>query len=290
MNGYLRLPALGRGIPLLIICVTFAISPVNAQTVSETLADREILEIFEAANALEVAVERGEVGDEALLLRAQEIVSRYERVLRDNPGHLYGWILFARFLERVGRDDAALHAYLRADEIDDEVAAVKQGLGNLLSRLGEHPAALGYLLLAVDLDPEEAAYAHDLGMFLRRYAQELTEDGVLEPGAAMRLSNEALTEAHKRRPGNIDFAMRWAESFALLEPPDWSGSENAWRSIADLARSVTEEEAMRLHLARALVELEQWQQARKLLGPVRTKVFESNRQELLERVDESGYE
>lgn len=250
----------------------------------ETAADRELMSILEMQAALMDASEEG-AGEETLLLRSQRIAERYEGFLRRNPDNLEGWILCGRFLRSVGADARALAAFRKARSLAPDLAVVHELMGLTLADLGEIEAAMALLLRAVELDPEEPVYREDLGRLLRRHGARLEKEGALEEGRSPVLAVEAFEEAFRLSP-NFQKGWQWAESFADVPEPDWPGAAEAWRETMVLADSLAEREAVRLQLARALVEAGEVEEARDHLDPVETPSLQNSRKQLLKRIEE----
>lgn len=262
-----------------------------ASDAAESVADRRLLEIIEMEKGLRERAASG-VGEQSLLVEAQDIAERYERYLKDNPENVYAWLLAGKFLRSIGADRRAFSAFARADELEADLPVVQQQLGQILAERGQYQTAQAYLLRAVDLAPNEARYHEDLGLFLVTYQDQLEADGVLEDGRAMELAHEAFRKAHELDPGNFERSWRWAESFADLAHPDWKRAAQAWREAHSLAATTAEKEASRLQLARAYLEAGDPKNASVWLGPVETEALRSAREELhrLVRLEESSGE
>ncbi|MFP4356912.1 MAG: hypothetical protein ACLFRP_05510 [Puniceicoccaceae bacterium] len=235
----------------------------------ESLADRRLASILEDEKALVEAAAQGAEADELLAL-AGDVARRYEGFLRENPDHLYGWILCGKFLRSIGADDRAFAAFRKADSLSPGLAVVQSHLGLILADEGAFRPALAHLLRAVEIEPAEPAYRHDLGEFLTRFGPALEEDGVLESGRSGRLALEAFGEAFHLEPDNFERGWRWAEMFADLPDTDWEAAAAAWEEVHAAAGSLPEKEASRLQIARAWIEAGDSDRAEPWLDPVET--------------------
>ncbi len=236
-----------------------------------TEADRRLAAIVEAEGVLMDSYRRGELSEASLLARAQGIADRYESFLRDNPEHLYGWILAGKFLRTIGADQRAYEAFRRANDLDPEVAVVQQQLADILVGEGRHEPALGLFLRAVQLAPEEPVYQEDLGTFLLRFGPELEADGAVEAGRAPILASRAFRRAYELDPDNFDRAYRWAQSLEERTDPDWPAIAAAWEGLIPLPETRAGREAVRLQVARAWLRAGETGRAREWLAPVRTE-------------------
>jgi len=259
-------------------------SPALGEEEGETAADRRLAEIVEAEYELNLAAQEG-IGEETLLLRAQELANRYEDFLEENPDHLYGWILCGKFLRSIGADQRAFQAFRKAESLGDGIAVVQRNLGLIAADLGDHRLALPYLLHAVELEPDEPVYRDDLGLFLIRFGPELEADDVLGEGRARTLALDSFASAFRLAPESFERGWRWAEAHADFREPDWEAAALAWQRVFPLAATNPEREACQLQIARAWIEAGQPAKARKWLDPVETEVLKPTRNELLRRLD-----
>ena len=98
--------------------------------------------------------------------RINELVQSYRTYLLDQPDDVSAYILYGKLLRRVQENEQAFLAFLKADELDPEIAVVKQQIGNHLAEEGKGKAALTFYLQAVELEPETAVYHFALGLSL----------------------------------------------------------------------------------------------------------------------------
>ncbi len=75
-------------------------------------------------------------------------------------------------LRRLGRDEEALEAFLKAIELDPRDAAAWRGKGTSLGRLGRDEEALEAFLEATELDPKDAASWRNKGTALARLGRD----------------------------------------------------------------------------------------------------------------------
>jgi len=279
-----RPSALAIILTFLTVAGTFAADP-QAPPVTESIADQRLTEIFIAQQELIEASEEG-VGEEGLLVRAQDIARSYETFLADNPDHFYGWVLCGRFLRSIGADTDALAALRKADDLRPNTAVVQRLIGQVLADQEIYEAALPFLLRAVDLDPDEPTYHDDLGVFLLQFGSTLEKDGVLQPGRAPELALRSFQKAFRLDSENFERAWRWAEAHSELPDPDWEATALAWQQVIPLADSPVEREATRLRLARAWLEAADPKRALSLMDPVETSALQESWDQLHRQIEE----
>ena len=101
----------------------------------ESLSDLELSKIIEQQNRL---LRHGKDWSEDELTRqAQQIVTSYESYLLENPNDLNALLLFGKFLRKTGLHESAVSLFLQADQINPNIAVVKQEIGNFLVEDGK---------------------------------------------------------------------------------------------------------------------------------------------------------
>ena len=107
-----------------------------------------------------------------------ELIFSYRTYLAENPDDLSALILYGKLLRRIGKNDEAFKAFLRADELDPQIAVVKQQIGNHLAETGKGKAALTFTLNAITLEPEVPAYHYALGEILYTFREPFIQQAV----------------------------------------------------------------------------------------------------------------
>jgi len=253
---------------------------------AESIADQRLEEILIAQQELIDAAESG-VGDDGLLVRAQDIARSYESFLADNPDHFYGWLLCGRYLRSIGSDTDALAALRKADSLRPDTPVVQRLIGQVLADQEIYEAALPFLLRAVELDPDESTFHDDLGVFLVRFGPDLEADEVLGEGRASALALESFENAFRLDPQNFERGWRWAEAHADLPEPDWEANALAWQQVLPLADSQIEREATRLRISRAWIEAGDPEKAQPWMDPVETTALKPSWERLQKKLEEN---
>ena len=124
--------------------------------------------------------------------RINELVQSYRTYLLDQPDDVSAYILYGKLLRRVQENDQAFLAFLKADELDPEIAVVKQQIGNHLAEEGKGKAALTFYLQAVELEPETAVYHFALGQLIYNFKDEFIKSGVFTQDATRARDAESL--------------------------------------------------------------------------------------------------
>ena len=98
----------------------------------------------------------------------QELCFAYEDYLRAFPDQAAGYASYALLLDHPIIDERrrSTALFLRANQLNPEMALVKNQLGNHLAEDGKPLEAVNYYLAAIRLEPKESLYHYQLGTLL----------------------------------------------------------------------------------------------------------------------------
>jgi tetratricopeptide (TPR) repeat protein len=216
--------------------------------------------------------------------RINELVQSYRTYLLDQPNDVSAYILYGKLLRRVQENEQAFMAFLKADELDPEIAVVKQQIGNHLAEEGQGKAALTFYLRAVELEPQTAIYHFALGQLIHDFRQEFIEDGIFTSDALEREMLKAFRRAAALEPENFDFQMRLGEAYYDLTSPDWKGALVHWNKLRNKALTTLQGEILDLHRARVLGKLGRAAEAHKLLEQVLSPALQHSKQQVHDEI------
>jgi len=266
-----------RTIPLLLLAALTA----GAQS---DLASRQLLDIASEEEAIykKIAEDPEFYGADDLERRIQELIDAYRHYLADHPEDPEAYVLYGKLMRRVGENEQAFEAFLKADELDPKIPVVKQQIGTHLAEQGKGKAALAFYLQAVELDPETAIYHFGLGQLIYRFRDEFIEDGIYTRDALDREMIRAFRRASVLAPGNFDFQMRLGEAYYDLASPDWKNALLHWNKLAKTTSDELRGEIIALHRARCMAKLGRYDEARKLAEAVRQPALRHSKQQVLD--------
>ncbi|MGJ3244025.1 MAG: tetratricopeptide repeat protein [Opitutales bacterium] len=252
-----------------------------------TLADKRLAEIQAEQQALAEAYARDANQFDATewQRRLRQLADRYDAYLAENPEDTTALILYGKFLRSVDATEQAVEVFLRVDQIDPDIAVVKQQIGNYLAENGRYMAALTYFLRALELDPEVARYHFQVGELLFRYREEFLLDGLYSRSDLDAAMLDAFRQAYQFEPDNTGFALRLGEAFYDIRDPDWAAARTHWETVLAQVDEPLTRDACRLHLARVLGKLGQLDKARELAETVTAPALQHSRNALLTELD-----
>jgi len=247
------------------------------------LASKRLLAIAEKEAGIyqKIAEDPGFYSAADLERRIHELIQSYSNYLVDQPDDVSAYILYGKLLRRVQEREQAFRAFLKADELDPEIAVVKQQIGNHLAEEGKGKAALAFYLRAVELEPETAVYHFTLGQLIHDFRQEFIEDGVFTRDALEREMLKAFRKAAALEPDKFDYQMRLGEAYYDLTSPDWKSALIHWNKLRKRAETMLQAEILDLHRARVLGKLGRASEARGLLDQVLNPALQNSKQQVL---------
>ena len=216
--------------------------------------------------------------------RINELVQSYRSYLLDQPDDVSAYILYGKLLRRVHENDQALLAFLKADELDPEIAVVKQQIGNHLAEEGKGKAALTFYLQAVELEPETAVYHFALGQLIYNFKDEFIKSGVFTQDALEREMLKAFRKAAKLAPNSFNYQMRLGEAYYDLNSPDWKNALLHWNQVRKQASTTLQIEILDLHRARVLGKLGRSDEAQILLDKIFNPALQNSKRQVLEEI------
>lgn len=273
--GLLRLPRLALGL-LVTVAVGF-----SAQTVN--MAELSLRKIVERQRELfaDAAKQGDNLVESAFRQQLQSLTHDYELLLRNNPDFAAGYAAYGYLLSKVSMRQEAMAMLLKANQLDSDVALVKNQLGNLLAEDGKPLQAAPYFLAAIRLEPKEPLYHYQLGTLLVEAREAFLKAGEWKRDTLDNAMHEAFRRAAELAPGRFEFAYRHAESFYDLEKPDWPGALKAWSALEEKAETAIERQTMRLHAANVLIKMGKADHARALLATVDEEKLQGQKQKLV---------
>jgi tetratricopeptide (TPR) repeat protein len=251
----------------------------------ENMAERTLKNIAERQRAIFAdATKQGDkLDEESFRTQVQTLVHDYELLLRNSPNFAAGYAAYGYLLSKVDMRKEAAAMLLKANQLDPDIALVKNQLGNLLAEDGKPLQAAPYFVAAIKLEPNEPLYHYQLGTLLAEARDEFLKANTPEwtrasVDAAM---HNAFKRAAELAPDRFEFAYRYAESFYDLDKPDWEGALNVWSALEEKAQTPIERQTMRLHAANVLIKMGKREHARTLLASVDDPALQGQKARLL---------
>ena len=267
---------------LLLVSVLRAAEP-------ENLAERSLKRIAEQQREIfaEAAKQGDKLDESNFKQQVQSLTHDYELLLRSNPQFAAGYAAYGLLLAKVDMRKEATVLLLKANQLDPDIAIVKNQLGNLLAEDGKPLQAAPYFIAAIKLEPTEPLYHYQLGTLLvearEQFLKAQTGDWTRASlDAAMR---HAFQRAAELAPDRFEFAYRYAESFYDLEKPDWDAALKAWSALEERAPTTIERQTMRLHAANICLKLGKPDHAKALLGSVDEPKLQGQKQKLVAQLE-----
>ena len=258
----------------------------DAPAASESMAEHRLNEIAEHQKVLfaDAAAQGRSLDKGSFQTQAEQLTREYESLLRDNPKFAAGYACYGYMLWKVGLRKQAVAILLKANQLDPDIPLVKNELGNYLAEEGKPLEAVNYYLSAIKLQPAEPLYHYQLGTLLYEARDDFLKSGGWTRDSVDHAMQEAFRNAAELAPDRIEFAYRYAESFADMRDPDWTAALKAWKGLEDKAQSDLERQTMRLQQANVLLNMGQGERARSTLDTVTDPTLDAQKQKLVARM------
>lgn len=253
----------------------------------ESLAERALRRTVERQLQLFAEAEKqGENLDEsAFQTQAQGIARDYDLLIADNPKFAAGFAAYGYFLGKVGMRKESLAMLLKANQLDPDIALVKNQIGNHLAEDGKPIEAAQYFLAAIKLEPNEPLYHYQFGTILTEARDTFLKSGEWTRAALDQAMHNAFKRATELAPDRFEFAYRYAESFYDLEHPDWNAALEAWSGLEEKAPTTIERQTMRLHAANIFLKMGKRDHAKALLGSIDEPKLQAQKDRLVAQLE-----
>jgi tetratricopeptide (TPR) repeat protein len=254
---------------------------------TESLAEHRLREIAEHQKSLfaDAAAQGKDLDNAGFQLQAEQLTREYESLLRDNPKFAAGYACYGYMLWKVGLRKQAVAILLKANELDPDIALVKNELGNYLAEEGKPLEAVNYFLSAIKLQPDEPLYHYQLGTLLYEARDDFLRSGEWTRDSVDHAMQEAFRRAAELAPERIEFTFRYAQSFADIKDPDWATALKVWQGLEAGAKSDIERQTMRLEEANTLISMGKLDGARRIIDSITDPTLEAQKQKLVARME-----
>lgn len=254
---------------------------------AESLAERNLKLLVAKERAIWASLEAAtnEEDIETAKPKFQEVLTGYDGLIRDNPEFVPAFVAYGLLLARIDEHRASLAIFMRANQLDSNIAVVKNQLGNFLVEEARYKEALPYYLAAIELEPGEPLYHYQLGSLLTAFMDYFIRDRLYDRETIDSQMQSSFRNAATLAPDNWAYGYRYAESFYDLENPDWDEAMTQWSQLERRARPGIERQTIQLHQANIMIKQGRTLAARDILEKVDEPVLASNRRTLEDELE-----
>lgn len=263
-------------------------SSLGAQTKQSDLDTERLLDISKREQKIyqQIAADPEYYSGDDLERHFNELIFSYSSYLSENPDDVSALILYGKLLRRIGKNEEAFKAFLKADELDPQIAVVKQQIGNHLAETGKGKAALTFYLNAIELAPNVPAYHYALGEILYTFRDQFLEEAIFTRDALDREMLKAFHTAVRLEPDSFDGQMRLGEAYYDLASPDWKAALLHWDKVRKATPSddSLRRQILDLHKARVLGKLGRSEEAKELAATIVQPSLQQSKQQVLDEM------
>lgn len=216
----------------------------------------------------------------------QDLCYAYEDYLRAFPDQAAGYASYAMLLDHPVIDERrrSTALFLRANQLNPEMALVKNQLGNHLAEDGKPLEAVNYYLAAIRLEPKEPLYHYQLGTLLAEARDDFLKSGEWAADKLDPALLSAFREAMNLAPDNWRYAYRYGLAFYDVDQPNWAEALTFWQGFEARVKPGIEQQTCRIHQARVLLAQGDRARARALLDTVTESVLDRQKSKLLAEI------
>ena len=281
-------------LPLIAICALARLTAADqpeaedqAPARSSTLAERTLRDIVARDHELFAKAEKaGDQFDQAIFHgEAQAVASSYDVLIQKNPTYVPGLVAYGVFLGKIEMTKAAVAMLLKANQLDPNIALVKNQIAKYLAEDGRPVEALPYIISAIDLEPKEPLYHFHLGQLLLAGRDDFLTNGNFTQAGLDKAMLEAFRRASELVPTDFPYAYQYAKAFYDIDPPRWEEALEVWQQLE--MRPITStalRSLVRLQKANVLIKLGRTEEARELLEKVTDPKLAADKQTLLDQL------
>jgi len=257
-----------------------------AEQRSETLAEQTLRTIADRQKDLFAKAEKeGDQLDEALFQgEAQSIASSYDVLLEKNPKFTTAYAAYGMFLGKVGMTRQAVAMLLKANQLDPNIATVKNQIAKHLAEDGKPLEALPWIMSAIDLEPKEALYHYNLGHLLLTNRDRFLTSSEFTAAGLDKAMLGAFQRAAELKPLDLSLAYEHAKAYYAIDPPRWEEALGIWRQLEERPVTTTMRQLVRLQVANVLLKLGRRDDARAELDRVDDPKLSEEKKTLLDQL------
>lgn len=213
---------------------------------------------------------------------ADAVQDGYRELLDAHPRHPAVAEAYAGFLTRQGREDALARFLEQMAEEGVRTAGLAHMEGVQALDRGRTVEAAQAFRQAADLAPQWALPLFNLANVQFLFRKDIAQAG---GGSESEVIEQALANYRKAvqlEPANIPLATAYAETYYGISPPQWNNALKAWEHVRSIS---PEDDTARVHLARILIELGEFDRAASHLKSVDTPRYQRSVRRLTEKID-----
>gem|GEM_PF-1811761 len=212
--------------------------------------------------------------------KLEKVAHIYARIVERNPKNVAALNACAEYLWRIERRQEAMAKWTAAETLEPGNAVVINHLGGCHLALGDAKRATEYFERAAMLDPGNALYQFNAGNTSYLFRHEMTT-GTDTAEAVMLRSLDHFRRAAKIDPFNVEYARAYAETFYMVQPPDWNGALQAWTHYLEIT---DQKDFAYSNLARVNIKLGHNKDARDNLARIENAKFAPLKEHLLQQM------
>lgn len=212
----------------------------------------------------------------------EKLDAEFQALIQESPEHIPARISYAQFLKRQHRYTEATAQLHTAEQLDPDNPETLNTIGNAMLRSGRVKTAADYFARAVELEPNNPEFHFNLGNVLVLFRHELHGKFGADSDAVLTNSLQHFRTARDLLPHSVRFASAYAETYYIVNPPQWENAILAWKYVASIDPT---NDRVFIHLARCSIKLQRKQDAIHYLSQITDKNLQSISTTIQKQID-----
>ncbi len=259
--------------------------------ISYTLAEKKLLDILRLQDDLFSDPNINAMGtfsQAELKTKAMRIEAQWKAFFLENPENVNAFVLYGKFLRKIGQDAKAYATFKQADLLDGKIAVVKQQLSAIEAESGSVKEAYFHICEALSLSQGDNVFLTQKAFIMVLGKNTLISEGVISKRDFDEQLGKCYREISQKNPDDRTAKIRYAQSFYDLFEPDWNKALSIWEEILKTSSLRIERQTALANIARVLVELNRDEEARKILEQVDAPNLQRAKKLLIVELDKSS--
>lgn len=210
----------------------------------------------------------------------------YRRFLHDHPQHAAAMVAFGGFLYDMHRQQEAVAWWEKAIAVNPRAAHAYNNLANHYGHYGRAADALRYYQIAFELDPAEPMFRYNWATTCVLFRNEAKEVYGWDADEIFRRGLEQFRQARDLAPGEYSFSSAYAETFFMVENPNWQQAYDAWQFCLSQPLDDGQRHHVYANLARVCMRMARYDEAGTWLGKMNGEQFQGLRSKLQRKLTE----
>ncbi len=253
---------------------------------NQTLSQKKVLEILsEQEKFFDRASLKSVPSASDTISNKRRIDSLWKQYLLENPKDVEARILCAKFQRACGDNETAYVYFKEADEMNPNIAVVKQQLSVYEAESGAAIEAYGHIEDALALEPDVPVYNIQAAQTILFFRDEISKEKNIPREELDKKMIFYYRRAAELAPGDSTLQWKYARAFYDVKNADWNAALKQWDFVLEnCAAFDVEKQTALANKARVLIELNRDSEAEGILKKIDNPNLSDSKNALLAEI------